>query len=279
VLSYRHAYHAGNHADVLKHSVLVALLEHLTLKDSPLWYIDTHAGAGIYALDRPPASEHREHARGIGRLWPLRGSSGPLARYLAVVQAANPDDALLSYPGSPWFARALLRRQDKLWLFDRHPAEFASLQRAFPQKNIKVANTDGLAALRALLPPAPRRALVMIDPAYEQKSEYVDVPSALGEALERFSTGTYMLWYPRIAGRDAESLLQRLDALRCPRWLHASLDVGHPGPDTPNLFGSGVFVVNPPHTLPAMLEASLPLLQDSLALDDGARWHLDHALP
>lgn len=279
MLSYRHAYHAGNHADVLKHVVLVALLEHYTQKDKPFWYVDTHAGAGVYRLDRPPASDHREHDGGIGRLWPMTECPGLLGRYLALVRRMNPDGVLRRYPGSPWIAREMTRVIDKLWLFDLHPTEHAALLKEFGQTNVKVSNADGLTALRALLPPAPRRGLVMIDPSYELKSDYDDVTRGLAEALERFSAGTYAVWYPLLASRSAEPLLRRLESLGCARWLHVVLEVGNRGNSAPNLHGSGIYVLNPPHTLPAKLEETLPTLRTALARDQGAHCSIEFEIP
>jgi 23S rRNA (adenine2030-N6)-methyltransferase len=279
VLSYRHGYHAGNHADVLKHLVLVALIEHYTQKAKPLWYIDTHAGAGVYALDRAPASLHKEHDDGIGRLWPAAGRSGLLGKYLELVGRLNPDGRLRKYPGSPWIARELLRPSDQLWFYDLHPAEYAALSRTFTQANVKIEQADGLSALRALLPPAPRRALVMIDPSYELKSDYEAVARALADALERFPNGTFAVWYPLLTSHRADPLLRRLGSLKCARWLHAVMQVGERANATPQLYGSGMFVVNPPHTLPAMLDIALQTVTRKLARDDSAQYRVEFELP
>ncbi len=198
MLSYRHAFHAGNHADVLKHLVLVQLLDYLTAKPKPLWFVDTHAGAGVYDLKRGFATQLAEHTTGISRLWNEPPATPALERYLTLVRGLNPHGRLTRYPGSPWLARQLSRADDRLWLYELHPADFAALCRNVGGKGVGVTREDGLQALRALLPPRPKRALVLLDPAYEVKTDYRQVVATLREALQRFPTGTYAVWYPRL---------------------------------------------------------------------------------
>ncbi len=272
MLSYRHGFHAGNHADVLKHFVLVALLRHLTRKDKPLWVIDTHAGAGSYSLEEGYAARNAEHAAGIGRLFPRTDLPAPLADYVAEVRAFNPDGVLRRYPGSPQIALQVSRPQDRLRLYERHPTECRVLQAwAAPLgRRVTVIAGDGFAGLRAALPPPSRRGLVLIDPSYETASDYYDVIAAVQDALRRFATGTYAVWYPQLARREAERLPGQLLQLAVGDWLHVWLRVRAPAADRLGLHGSGVFVFNPPWNLEAVVRAAMPFLAATLAQDDGA---------
>jgi 23S rRNA (adenine2030-N6)-methyltransferase len=272
LLSYRHAFHAGNHADVLKHVVLVAVLDYLTAKPKPLWYIDTHAGAGVYELERGYAAERGEFDQGIGRLWGRSDLLPVMQRYVDLVGAANPEGRLVRYPGSPWFARQLLRRGDRLWLHELHPADHVALQRAIRGRSVHVAQEDGLAALRRLLPPQPKRALVLIDPSFEVKTDYDRVIRAVDEALRRFPSGCFAIWYPLLESAQAREMPGRLSGLDVQDWLHVRLRVRHPGE---GLAGSAMFVINPPFTLPDLLAPSLPGLVAALGQDDGAGYELD----
>jgi len=272
VLSYRHGFHAGNHADVLKHFVLVALLRHLTRKDKPLWVIDTHAGAGSYSLEEGYAARNAEHAAGIGRLWSRTDLPAPLADYVAEVRAFNPDGALRRYPGSPQIALQATRAQDRLRLYERHPTESRVLQAwAAPLgRRVAVIAGDGFAGLKAALPPPSRRGLALIDPSYETASDYYDVIAAVRDALRRFATGTYAVWYPQLARREAERLPGQLLHLADGDWLHVFLTVRTPAPDGFGLHGSGVFVFNPPWNFEVPVRAVMPFLAAALAQDEGA---------
>jgi 23S rRNA (adenine2030-N6)-methyltransferase len=283
MFSYRHAFHAGNHADVLKHVVLIQLLRHLATKETPFWVIDTHAGAGVYALDGEWAMKRSEFADGIGRLWSRDDAPPPVADYLCAVRALNPDGLLRRYPGSPFIALQHLRERDRLRLFELHGNESAALTKnleAGDRANARlarVAATDGFDGLKALLPPPPRRALVLIDPSYEDKRDYVRVITTLRDALTRFATGCYAIWYPQVHRREPLELVRKLTAMPNLRWLHASMTVRAPSSDGLGLNGSGIFVVNPPWTLEAALAHCLPWLTDVLGQDAAARWQLDTA--
>jgi 23S rRNA (adenine2030-N6)-methyltransferase len=283
MFSYRHAFHAGNHADVLKHVVLVHVLRHLAAKDTPFWVVDTHAGAGLYALDGEWATKRSEFADGIGRLWTREDAPSAVADYLAVVRALNPDGSLRHYPGSPFIALPHLRARDRLRLFELHVNEVevlaANLDAAGRDaaRRTLVTRADGFSGLRALLPPPPRRGLILIDPSYEDKRDYARVVDALREALARFATGCYAIWYPQVQRAEPAELVRRLSRLPDLRWLHAGLAVRTPSADGLGLHGSGMFVVNPPWTLAAALRESLPWLASTLAQDDGAHWTLDSA--
>lgn len=272
MLSYRHAFHAGNPADVLKHLILVQLLEHLILKQKACWYIDTHAGAGTYALASGFAARQGEFRAGIGRLWDRCDLPQAVAHYRQLVSELNPGGALVRYPGSPWFAHRLLRPQDRLWLHELHPADYRVLEKNFDKAGTIVAQTDGLQGLRSHLPPEPRRALVLIDPSYEVKADYETVVTTLEDALKRFPTGTYALWHPLLETAVASRFPLRLRRLNTTTWLHAKLWTRQPGP---GLWGSGMFIINPPYTLPSMLETALPFLAETLAEDGQGGFELD----
>lgn len=272
MLSYRHVFHAGNHADVLKHTVLLAVLDHLNQKDKPYWAIDTHAGAGGYRFDAGRATQHAEWEEGIGRLWSRTDLPPLVAAYIEAVRADNPDGRLRRYPGSPLLAARRLRPQDRLRLFELHPADVRLLGDAVAatvpdaQKRVAIRQEDGFDGLKALLPPPPRRGLVLMDPAYEDKRDYARVLVALKEGLARFATGTYLVWYPLLQRNDSMQLPGRLRKL-APDWLDATLTVKAPAAGGIGMHGSGVFVVNPPWTLAATLRETLPWLADVLAIE------------
>ncbi len=276
MLAYRHAFHAGNHGDVLKHVVLVALLRHLQLKAKGLRFVDTHAGAGSYALDGAQANKRGEYRAGIGRLWQRSGAPEAVADYLRLVRRLNPDGRLRRYPGSPWFALTLRRPQDELRLIELHPTDQPLLQQlAAGGRGVVVQRADGFAALKAQLPPPTRRALVLIDPSYEGHRDYPQVFATVRDALGRFADGVYMVWYPLVRKPGAAVMLQRLQAAAPRGWLHATLNVQPLDADGFGLAGSGVIVLNPPHTLHATLRGVLPWLAEALGQHAGAGWQLD----
>ena len=283
MLAYRHAFHAGNPADVLKHAVLLALLRHLNLKDKAWRLVDSHAGAGAYALHAEHAQKNAEYKQGIARLWPtsnILDLPPLLADYLAQVQAFNPHEELALYPGSPRFARALMRPQDQLRLFELHPTDHALLAESFAgDKQVMVHKADGFAGLKAQLPPPSRRGLLLMDPSYEIKTDYPAVVAAAREALTRFAEGMVMAWYPQIDLRESLQLPTRLKAVAETHakkgWLHARLTVAEPNDRGFGMLGSGLFIINPPHTLMAALRESLPLLVRLLGQYAGAGYRLE----
>jgi len=289
MLSYRHAFHAGNHADVLKHLVQVFLLRHLSNKDKPWWFIDTHAGAAQYALDSEWARKNAEYESGIARLWPQRAAPDlpvALADYLHEVVRLNPEGMLRHYPGSPQIALQCARREDRLRLFELHSTESRVLQESFAGAGAKVLVKagDGFAGLASVLPPPPRRALTLIDPSYEDKADYIRVRSTLDDALGRFATGVYLVWYPLVQRRESHEFAAGLKRLARTAqggpidWLHATLTVKAPADGGRGLHGSGLFVLNPPWTLPAMLAEVLPVLLRVLGQDAHAGQLLEHAI-
>ena len=321
MFSYRHAFHAGNHADVLKHTVLIATIDHLLEKDAPLTVVDTHAGAGLYRLDGDFADTSGEAAQGILRLLAeLKAPSAApsatavaapaktakktttkppeepaplaeaLARYLEVIGDFNPKGGAKVYPGSPFIVQHLLRDQDKLKLFELHPTDSRTLSANIAQleagRKIAVLLEDGFGSATKFLPPPSRRALVLCDPSYEVKSDYARVLDFAAESLKRFATGTYAVWYPIIPRPEAHDLPRRLKTMATKAgksWLHATLTVKSskivtdPTGETrrPGLPASGMFLINPPHTLKAKLAAALPQLATHLAQDRNATFSLD----
>lgn len=282
MLSYRHVFHAGNHADVLKHTVLLAVLDYLNQKEKPYWVIDTHAGAGGYVLTAGRAKTHAEWQEGIGRLWQRDDLPPLIARYVTAVRADNPEGKLRRYPGSPLFALRTMRPADRLRLFELHPADVKLLAQniaaAAPdaRKRVQIRQEDGFAALKTLLPPPPRRGLVLIDPSYEDKRDYAAVVTALKEGQQRFATGAFMVWYPLLQRNESLTLAGKLKKL-APDWLDCTLTVQPPSPDGLGMHGSGVFLVNPPWTLAAALKDALPWLANVLKLGAGgtASWAVD----
>ena len=296
MFSYRHAFHAGNHADVLKHVTLLALLKYLTQKEA-LTVIDTHAGAGLYRLDSDHSHTSGEASEGVLRLaTALQNSTEEVApaigSYLDLLAGLNPGfqpshdpAALRIYPGSPFIASQFLAGRHKLKLFELHPTDFRALSGNMGQlelgRSVACTMQDGFEALRPLLPPPSRRALVICDPSYEMKTDYGRVSAVIGEALKRFPTGTYAIWYPLIPRPEAHDLPKKLKTLanRAGRpWLDATLTVkgsklvkNVEGQTVrPGLPASGMFVINPPYTLHGELKTALPQLQHWLGQDHNA---------
>lgn len=262
MLSYRHAFHAGNFADVLKHVVLTAAIDYLVAKDKPFCYLETHAGAGSYDLGSAAAQQKREFAGGIGLLWGRSDLPAAVARYLALVREHNGPGRLRHYPGSPWLAQRLLRPKDRLLLFERHPAEIGPLTALFAgDRRALVLAEDGFSGLIARLPPRERRGLVLLDPSYEVKDDYRRVVETLAQAHRRFATGVYTIWYPVVDRRRIEAM-ERAVARSGIRQVHqVELDLGQGAGRMP---ACGVLVVNPPWTLAARLADTLPWLTQVL---------------
>jgi 23S rRNA (adenine2030-N6)-methyltransferase len=291
MLSYRHAFHAGNHADVLKHVVQIQLLQYMNQKDTPYTYIDTHAGAGMYALDGGYASKNAEFESGIARLWERKDLPPVLADYVKLVKGMNPSGKMRYYPGSPYCAEKTMREADRLRLFELHPSDARILDDNFRKmdahaaeqghrpttrgKRIIVQRGDGFQALKALLPPPSRRALVLIDPPYEDKGDYKRVKDTLADALVRFATGTYAIWYPVLNRMEARQMPDKLKRLPCNGWLDVTLSVSAPSPDGFGLRSSGMFIFNPPWTLEPMLKELMPYLVSTLGQDATATFTLE----
>ena len=276
MLSYRHAFHAGNHADVFKHLVLSLIVQALGQKDKPFLFLDTHAGAGRYRLEGEMAQKNREFDSGIGRLWPGTSAPAAIADYLAAVRTTNPGQALRWYPGSPRIVRHFLREQDRMVLCERHPQEGRLLQQEFEgDRQVRVETADGYQALKAQLPPRERRGLVHIDPSYELKTERQAVLEAIREAHRRWATGIYAIWYPIQDRATADDFLRRVRRLGIPDVLVAELWVM---PEQAfRLTGSGMIVINPPWKLEEGLRSVLPWLCERLSQHGQGGWKLAHA--
>jgi 23S rRNA (adenine2030-N6)-methyltransferase len=277
MLSYRHAFHAGNHADVLKHAVVVQLLHYLGKKDKAYWYIDTHAGAGAYALREGYATKNAEFDTGIGKLWGRSDLPAALSDYVDEVAALNPDGELRFYPGSPYLAWRLMREQDRMRLFELHTTEIDVLRHRFHDagRRVMIYAGDGFDGIKALLPPPPRRALVLIDPSFEDKRDYSRTLKCVEESLERFATGTYAVWYPQVTRPESQRFPEQLKRLQDKNWLHVTFSVSKPPEDGFGLYGSGMFILNPPYTLEASMKETLPWLVKTLGQDAGAQFRIE----
>ena len=301
MFSYRHAFHAGNHADVLKHMVLLATLRYLAdSKDTPLMLLDTHAGVGGYRLDGATSATSGEAAQGIHKLWQsFAGQMDDAAHtaalpamlrdYLQLLRQLNPQDKHLAqiehYPGSPQIMHALLRPQDQCKLFELHPTDTRQLNRKIADwaksGQFQVQCKDGFSVLKSLLPPPSRRALVLMDPSYELKTDYAAVHTAVADAVQRFATGCYLVWYPVIARPESHELPRRLKTLARQNkrsWLHVTLSIGRGEQDASGRDGlraSGMFLINPPFVLKEQLQAALPVLDKVLRRGAGHGWQLE----
>ena len=276
MLAYRHASHAGNHADVLKHTVLTRVLRYMNGKDKGYRLVDTHAGAGGYSLEGRYAQKKGEFEQGVARLWERNDLPEAVADYLSIVRQFNPDGTLTQYPGSPAFAQMLLRAQDQLRLFELHPTDHRILASYLGAvRGAEVYDKDGFDGLKGQVPPTTRRGVVLMDPSYEGNADYGRVIASLRDALARFAEGVYMVWYPQVSKLEAAQLPKRLEALAPKGWLHARLTVQQPDSMGFGLAGSGVFVINPPYTLHAELLEVMPYLTEVLGQYDGANYLLE----
>lgn len=276
-MNYRHAYHAGNFADVLKHAILALVIEYLKRKPAPFRVIDTHAGIGLYDLAAEEAVKTGEWRDGIGRLW-MQQMPGDieeaLAPYFASVRSVNDGEALRHYPGSPLVARALMRAQDALVANELHPDDHQALvQRLRGDKRVRVTNIDGWIALRSLLPPKERRGVVLVDPPFEVEGERERLVSGLKDGLTRFANGIYLLWYPIKDLAQACTLKRDIAALDVSKLLSAEIFVHQPG-DAQRLNGCGLLVINPPYQLDEHLGRLLPFLAERLGQSTGAGYEL-----
>lgn len=249
MLSYQHHYHAGNLADVHKHAVLAWMLEYLTHKDKPLTYMESHAGRGLYDLGAPEAVKTGEAAMGIGRAEGWFGKTHPYARAIAATREQRGPNA---YPGSPLIAGHLLREGDQIHLCELHPQEHAALDYATSPFGAHVYREDGLAKALSILPPTPRRGMLLIDPSYEVKTDYEDIPRIIGQIARKWNVGIIALWYPILTDAPHRVMLNIL------RQAHEQATVHEvrfaPARDGHRMVGSGLFILNPPYGLEAELK-------------------------
>jgi len=290
MFSYRHAFHAGNHADVLKHITLLFGIKLLQKKETGICLIDTHAGAGIYSLDGEYALKSAEAMEGVLRLNTYctdHTSEIPeaVSDYLEQIALLNHPKSLKTYPGSSQLMLQVMRKQDQLKLMELHTTDFPMLEENIavsqenfrPKKSVQTFQKDGFAQLKAFLPPPTRRGLCLIDPSYENKEDYQSVVTALGEAIKRFATGSYFVWYPILQRRDATELPQQLARFCEDRqlpYLQAELQIKSQIL-TEGLAASGMWVINPPWQLKEQLAQCLPFLVKALGQDDYSRFELN----
>lgn len=274
MLSYRHGFHAGNFADVLKHSVLAMIVKSLKQKDKPFVYIDTHAGAGKYSLKSEFAQKTGEYQNGIGKVWSEVQPPEEIRDYLAAVRAENTGKQIVRYPGSPQLVRRLVRSQDRLQLSELHGADYENLAQLFSgDKQVTVFKEDGLERLPKKLPPVQRRGLILIDPSYEVKSDYTAVINTLQTAYRHFATGIFVLWYPVIDRPQTERLLQRLKDTGIPKQLRIEHCIEEDG-SMRGMTGSGLLVINPPWQLDSLASALLAWLDPVLSGGQG-HWRVE----
>ncbi len=275
MLSYLHAYHAGNFADVLKHLSLIHTLDYLAQKPKPYFYLDTHSGPGLYKLSDSEAQKNEEYLNGIGKLWHIKNLPPPIERYKTVIKTCNqPHNTnntsdLTFYPGSPWIATTLSRMQDRLSFCELHPRESEALKQNFQSdRRIHIQSQDGFQAAIAAMPPKERRGLVLIDPPYEVKQDYQRVVDVLIACHKRFATGTYAIWYPVVNRRTIDTMLNALQHSGITNIQVFELGLQKDTTER-GMTSSGMIFINPPWTLWQAMEQSLPFLAKALSGEQG----------
>lgn len=263
MLSYRHHFHAGNHADVFKHLALTQLLTAMKRKEKPMFYLETHAGAGVYDLESPMARKIKEHEMGISKIYELDDVPEFVQPYFKILSQMNPNGALRWYPGSPWIAKSLLDENDRLMLNELHKSDYAILHdmaRFYP--NIKTFHQEGLMQLNAMLPPKERRGLIFIDPSYEVKQDYIATAQAVAQGYAKFATGVYAIWYPLLKSGVHYPLL---DALKDANYEKTfNIEFKATVPKEVGMYGSGLFIINPPWQIEETLRETIRWLREYL---------------
>lgn len=277
-MNYRHVFHAGNFADVVKHTILTRILAYLMRKEAPFRVIDTHAGVGLYDLRGAAAEKTGEWVDGIGRLIDsdLPGAAKALLTpYLDAVRAQNPDGELRFYPGSPLITRNMLRQQDRLMALELHPVDVEALRENFAGDfQVRVTHVDGWQALGTHLPPKEKRGLVLIDPPFEERNEFERMAQNLIKAHKRWPTGLYALWYPIKDAADVDKFVGMLKASAIPKILRLELTIRQPS-NPPRLHGTGMIVINPPFVLEEEMRVLMPVLAEVLSDEGRGRWTVD----
>lgn len=277
MLSYRHAFHAGNHADVLKHIVWIEILDYLRKKDKAFYVHDTHAGAGAYVINSDMMQKKQEYLSGIAALYDYAGPCDEIKRYVALIRCFNEANALTSYPGSPLISQAMLREQDRMCVTDLHGTDIPLLRQALGRdRRIKVKQMDAYEGLLSMLPPKEKRGAILIDPSYEIKNEYTILPQKVGHALTKFPNGVFAIWYPVLRRSDTENFIRRLDAILRSKnqanplsALRIELNIAPDREDGFGMVGSGMYVINPPYILRPMMDQVLPILNNLLSGNKG----------
>jgi len=265
LLSYRHSFHAGNHADVVKHIVQSLILNALQQKEKPFVYHDTHSGVGRYDLTHEWSEKTGEFKQGIARLWQQDNVPAEIQSYLDAIKTLNQGEDLRYYPGSPRVARAHIRQQDRMVLTELHPSDYPLLEQEFHRdRQVSIYKEDGFQRLKASLPPKERRGLVLIDPPYELAKEYRDVVNAIAQSYKRWATGIYAIWYPVVNRCDIEDMIEGLEGLGINKILQIELGVS-PDSNERGMTASGMIVINPPWKLESQMKEILPFLQQAIA--------------
>ncbi|MWP49723.1 MULTISPECIES: 23S rRNA (adenine(2030)-N(6))-methyltransferase RlmJ [unclassified Gilliamella] len=279
MLSYRHSYHAGNHADVLKHIVLTLCIESLKEKEKPFLYLDTHSGAGRYLLKSEHSEKTGEYLSGINLLWQQSNVPELINTYISVLKRYNPFEEIKYYPGSPLIAKQLLREQDKLNLTELHPTDYPLLKQEFSKdKRTKVLREDGFAQLKSKLPPQSRRGIVLIDPSYEIKDDYQKIPIALLEAYKRFATGVYLIWYPVVSRTQTQKMIDNIVNLGIKRISQFELAI-KPDNNQKGMTASGMIVINSPWKLHEQMRTILPWLKKTLNVEKTGNFIIRELVP
>lgn len=266
MLSYQHSYHAGNHADVLKHIILGDLVAGMQKKQNPIFLFDAFASRGFYNLDSEMALKNREFETGIGKLWPLRNGDNPkgIKRWFRQIKLANSGDAFSRFPGSTALLAGMLREQDRVAACDLHPQEFDALRSSFrSSRKLALHKRDAFEAIGALLPPKEKRGLIFIDPSYENKDEYRKVARTIAMAYPRFQSGVYAIWYPLLPAARHQQLFSELKQSGIRKILRIELDCNDSFPDM-QMSGSGMIIINPPWAAEQQMRDSLDWIHNHL---------------
>jgi len=281
-MNYRHAFHAGNFADVVKHLILVRIISYMMRKDQAFRVIDTHAGVGLYDLWGDAAERTGEWRDGIARLIDRQlpeQAAALIEPYLLAIKAQNPDGGLRFYPGSPLIARAMLRPHDRLMALELHPQDAVLLKENFAGDiQTRITEIDGWAAMGTHLPPKEKRGLVLVDPPFEQKGEFSRMVQSLEKAHKRWPGGTYAYWYPIKDPADIAAYIKALKSTGIPKILRIELTIRQPS-TPPRLHGTGMIVVNPPYVLEEEMKILLPFLADILADENRGRFRIEWVTP
>lgn len=278
MLSYRHSFHAGNHADVLKHLVLTLILDSLKQKEKGFFYLDTHSGVGRYSLLSAESEKTGEYLEGIARLWERDDLPEEVARYVAEIKRIN-KGKLRFYAGSPLLAVQQLREQDRALLTELHPNDFPLLRNEFAkQSNVVTKRENGFQQLKSALPPKEKRGLILIDPPYELKEDYELVVKAITEGYKRFATGVYAIWYPVVLRQHTKRIVKGLEATGIRKILQIELAV-RPDSDQRGMTASGMIVINPPWQLESQMKKVLPYLTNVLVPEGTGSWSVNWITP
>jgi 23S rRNA (adenine2030-N6)-methyltransferase len=262
MLSYRHGYHAGNAADVLKHFILIYVLDYIKKKDKGFIFIDSHAGAGKYLISDPYMQKNKEYLQGIEKILQLKNDNIFLKKYLDLVKSINFNSDLKIYPGSSFLAARSLRPNDNLYFFELHPKEFLNLKKNFENDSrVIIENRDSYQRLKKLLPPKERRAVILIDPSYELKDEYEKVSEMLSDCYKKFPLGVYIIWYPVLKSKKSEKFIFNVLKKNYKNLSHVEMIT-----DNLNngMQGSGLFILNCPWSIENDIKKSLETIFDCL---------------